>query len=358
MFRLPGRRLLTVTVLAASTAALAQEPVASDRTFRERVDVVVAPTTVLDSDGNYISGLGPHEFKLWDNGKQQNIRVEETFAPLSLVVAIQANAKVEPVLPFLQKMGTMLQTMVAGDRGEVAILSYDHRIQLLQDFTTDPNQITEALKRLRPGSSSSRMVDATIEAARMLSKRPKDRRRVLLLITESRDIASEGKPREALTGVEMANVIVYALNISRVYTEIMSKSPPPRPDPIPVTARPSIPGIAQTPTAMAQITGTQGQSANFVPMITEIFRATKAVFVDNPVEIFTRYSGGKERGFSSHRDLEKAMAEIGRELHNQYIISYSPSNKDEGGFHNIRVQVSRPGLDVRTRDGYWLASVQ
>jgi VWFA-related protein len=288
--------------------------------------------------------------------------VEETFAPISMVVAIQSNAKVESVLPTIRKMGSVLQNLVAGERGEVAILSFDHRIQLLQDFTSDATRLQEALQKLRPGSSSSRMIDATIEGTRMLTRRPKDRRRIILLITESRDIASAGKPREALTNLELGNVLVYALNISRIYTELTAKAPPPRPDPIPVTARPSIPHAPQTPTAMAQLSGGNtgsggGGAIQFIPVLTEIFRATKSIFVDNPVEVFTRYSGGKERGFVSHADLEKAMAEIGREIHNQYVISYSPNNKEEGGFHELKVVVSRPELEVRTREGYWLAAV-
>jgi hypothetical protein len=51
------------------------------------------------------------------------------------------------------------------------------------------------------------------------------------------------------------------------------------------------------------------------------------------------------------------MGEIGREIHNQYVISYSPNNKEEGGFHELKVLVTRPDLEVRTREGYWLASV-
>jgi VWFA-related protein len=354
---------LALTAIACTTAIAQDAP--GDRPFRigTRVDVVVAPTTVLDKSGSYVTGLKPSEFRLFDNGKQQNIRVEETFAPISMVVAIQSNATVEAVLPTIRKMGTLLQSLVAGEQGEVALVAFDHRVQLLQDFTADATKLQEALQKLKPGSSSSRMIDATIEATRMLTHRPKDRRRIILLITESRDVASAGKPREALTSLELGNVLVYALNISRVYTSLTAKAPPSKPDPIPVSARPTlVPGMPQTPTAMAQISGGAagyggGGAIQFLPVLTEIFRATKAIFVANPVEIFTRYSGGKERGFVSHTDLEKAVSEIGREIHNQYVISYSPNNKEEGGFHELKVVVTRPELEVRTREGYWLASV-
>ena len=87
-------------------------------------------------------------------------------------------------------------------------------------------------------------------------------------------------------------------------------------------------------------------------------RGVRAIFVPNPIEIYTQYTGGKEEGFVSQSDLERAAQNIGRELHNQYMITYNPNNKNEGGLHNIRVEVTRKDLEVRTRRGYWMASVQ
>lgn len=341
----------TVVALCVACSAFAQEN--SEPTIRQQVNVVYAPVTVLDQEGNFVPGVRPNEFRLFDNGRQQAIQVTETFLPVSLVVAVQANARVDPVLPTIRKTAGVLQSMVAGDRGEVAVISFDHRIQVLQDFTTDGDRIGLALDKIKAGSSSSRLIDATIEATRMLRNRPRDRRRVLLLISETRDIASEGKVREALTNLEMHNVLVYSVNISRLRTtEGTGQTPPPRPDPIPPGARPRVnPTAPDTPSANIS----QG-SANFIPLIGEIFRAAKGTVVDNPIEVFTKYSGGKERSFITQRQLEEALAEVGREIHNQYIITYNPNNKDEGGFHAIRVEVTRPGLEIRTRDGYWLAA--
>ena len=55
--------------------------------------------------------------------------------------------------------------------------------------------------------------------------------------------------------------------------------------------------------------------------------------------------------------MEQALARIGEELHSQYLLSYNPSNKEEGGYHTIRVAVEKPGLKVRTRTGYWMAAM-
>src|SRR5262245_58840395 len=151
---------------AGTLALIAQEN--EQPTFRLPVNVVLAPTTVLDKDGNYVVGIKGSEFRLFDNSKLQNIKVDEIFAPISLVVAIQADAKAENALPRVQKIGTMLQSMIAGDQGEVAVVAFDHRIQKLQDFTADPDKIQEALKKIKPGSSTSVLTDTVVEATRML----------------------------------------------------------------------------------------------------------------------------------------------------------------------------------------------
>jgi len=58
----------------------------------------------------------------------------------------------------------MLKPLVFGEQGEAAIVSFDHRIQLLQDFTNDPDLLAEGLRKLRAGSSSSRLIDAWMKA--------------------------------------------------------------------------------------------------------------------------------------------------------------------------------------------------
>jgi VWFA-related protein len=97
---------------------------------------------------------------------------------------------------------------------------------------------------------------------------------------------------------------------------------------------------------------------HFEPVLMEIFNQVKAVFVSNHAEIFTQYTGGREYSFTGLKSLEQAITDLGEELHSQYLLSYTPSNIAEGGYHKIRVEVNRPNLEVRTRGGYWMASKQ
>ncbi|MBI4874787.1 MAG: VWA domain-containing protein [Acidobacteria bacterium] len=339
--------------ICALFACLLPAAVWAQETFRTTVNVVAAPTTVLDRQGNFVSGLKPSDFRLVDKGVAQDIRVDESYLPISLVVAIQADGAVDSVLPRIQKIGPMLKPLVFGEHGEAAIVSFDHRIQVLQDFTNDPDRLAEGLKKLRAGSSSSRLIDAVDESVRMLRRRSGERRRVILLISESRDKGSSGRVRETLAAAEFQNVSLYAVNIPRLLTAFTQKAPAPRPDPFPATAHRLPAGAAVTPDA----TSGNRNYGNVMPAFEEIIRGVKAIFISNPVEVFTKYTGGKEQNFVGLKGLEEAISAVGSELHAQYLVTYTPSNRLEGGYHEITVTVNRPGLTVRTRPGYWMAAV-
>ncbi|MGH9719915.1 MAG: VWA domain-containing protein, partial [Bryobacteraceae bacterium] len=261
------------------------------------------------------------------------------------------------VLPQIKKVGSLLESVVVGDQGEVAVMAFDHRLRVLQEFTNDTAKLSEAMKKMTAGSSSARMVDAVEESVRMLRRRPPNRRRFILLISETRDITSEAKAKSVLTAAQFANVTVYTLNISRVVTTVTAKQQPPRPDSRLPAAMPLPGGVPSTPHTIAQKTGGPGGAADFVPLLIEIFRDVKAIFISNHAEVFTKGTGGAEFSFVRQRGLEDAISRIGEEIHSQYMITYSPSNKLEGGFHEIKVLVNHPGAKPRTRPGYWLAAI-
>lgn len=350
----PAMRYLARSMAAILVPSLLAQQELPERTFRATVNVVVAPVTVMTRTGRYVSGLEAKDFRLYDNGKLQDIRLDVTYNPVSIVVAIQRNADVEALLPKIRQIGPMIEALLVGERGEAALVAFDHQFKLLQDFTNDGQKFKAALEQLRPGSSTSALIDCVFYCIRLLRRRPPDHRKVLILISETRDKGSEGRMREALMEAEFNNVIIYTINMNRLVTSLTKKAPPPPPSPFPAASRP-LPGpAAQTPTNVDQLRGVQ--SADFVPIIKEIFTQVKSIFIPNPAEVFTRYTGGREFSFSSLKDLEQALTELGEELHSQYILSYTPNNLEEGGYHSIRVEVNRPNLIVRTRPGYWMAA--
>ena len=358
-------RLLLLTALCGVLAAQQQQqqqqqdPFASqdDITFRSTVQVVTAPVTVFDRDGSFVNDVRPEQFRLFDNDKEQNIKVDVTYIPISLVIAIQANSHVEGMLPQVRKIGSMISPLVIGDQGEAAVVAYDSRLRLLQDFTSDPTKITDAVRKIQPGSMSNRMVDSVFEAARMLRHQPQNHRRILLLIGETRDLGSEGRAREALIELQLNNISFYAVDMSRLLSTLSAPVQQPAWDNTPPASHALPANTPATPTTVMQSGQEPGTSADFLPLMIELYKDAKAIFKANPVQVFTRGTGGAQFSFFRERGLEEAISKLGEELHSQYLISYNPNNKLDGGFHQITVTVSgRPDVKkIQTRPGYWLA---
>jgi hypothetical protein len=75
---------------------------------------------------------------------------------------------------------------------------------------------------------------------------------------------------------------------------------------------------------------------------------------DNSLDLATAGTGGLNLKSFKDAAIEKALSEIGAELHAQYMLAYRPTGTDPAGYHEIKVEVSRRGLKVRSRPGYYI----
>lgn len=324
-------------------------------TIRTTVRYVLVPTTVLDPDGHgYVNGLEAKDFEVYDNSKLQKVTAEYTQQPLSLVLAVQANSEVEPLIPEIRKSGLLLHGLVTGADGDVAILAFDHRLQHLQDFTGDPDKIDDAMQKVTAGSSSARLIDAVLEADAMLRHHdPRNvRRRVVILMSRNIDKSSEAHLEETVRRMQFDNVIVYAVDMSKMLTALLKKPDYPRPQNggVPPEAMPDGHGGRLTETDVVK-----QEDGNWFNAVPPVLRSIHDLFKRTPAEAFTYFTGGRAYTFRNEKGLETAITDIGKDLNSQYLLSYSPNNKQEPGFHTIRVVVNRPGLVIRTRPGYWWA---
>ncbi len=352
----------------ASASATASVPVPSsvpapapgvmpdeDPTFRSNIRYVLVPTTVLDPDGHgYVNGLTTSEFEILDNDKPQKVTAEFTQLPLSVVLVVQANSEIEAMLPKLRRSGLLLQGLVTGTDGDAAVLAFDSRMQHLQDFTNSADKLDDATHKLTAGSSSARMIDAVVEADHMLKRHdPQNvRRRVVLLLSRNIDKGSEAHLQETVRSMEFDNVIVYSVDISRFLSSLMKQTPYPgqQNGGVPPEALPNIAGGKGPRTETSVVQQEDGNALNAIP---PLYRSIRDTMKRSPAEAFSYFTGGRVYSFATERALENAITDVGADLNSQYLLSYSPNNKDESGFHNIKVVVDRPGLKIRTRPGYW-----
>ena len=322
-----------------------------DLIFVQENVFVMAPVIVHDLRGNIVNGLTPLDFELYDNGKLQKITEDATSHPISMVVAVQSSANMEKLLPDIRKIGSLFSGLVLGDTGEISVLSFDHRVQTMTEFTSDADKISKAFQNLKIGSSPSHLNDAAMKGVNMLRTRDKARRRILMLIAETRDNGSQMGVRDVLTEAEFRDITVYTVEVSHLLTSLTAKTEPPRPSAIPPEARHLGGGVIGT-----QTTDAQQNMGDYSPIIKEIFTAVKAIFISNPQEVYTKYTGGREFSYMTRKGLEDAIRNIGEEIHSQYLLTYLPNNLNEGGYHEIEVRILKPGLRVTTRPGYWSAA--
>ena len=330
-----------------------QTPDINEPIIHTTVTNIVTPVLVTDQSGNIIDGLQPAQFHLMDNGKEQNIHVDVAFEPISLVVAVECSSHVESLLPQVKHLGSLLPPII-GAQSEIAVVAFDHRIRTLQDFTSDPDKIKAAIDKISAGSSSSRMIDAVESSIYMLRNRPKNNRKIIMLVSETRDMGSEGHVRETLIDANLSNVQIYTVDMTQLMVRLTEKRPEPRPVPMDPIAQNNPMGIPNTPTSLETNYG-MGNRAQFVPLLKEIYTDVKGIFVANPAEKFADLTGGTQFSFIKQKGLEEAVQKISTEIHSQYLISYNPSNKEEPGFHTIDVGVEGTKYICRSRPGYWIA---
>ncbi len=187
---------------------------AQEMTLKTTVPLVIAPTTVTGAGGRHVRGLTALDLVLSDNGVPQRIQVEELNEAVSLAIAVQTSASAAKVLEKVWKTASLYEPLVAGERGEAALIGFSSQVSLAQDFTSDLGQVTKALRALRPRGEGANTLDAVMLALDLLERRPAARRRVLFVIAEKRDRGSGVTLEEAVSHAQRANVTVYYLSYS------------------------------------------------------------------------------------------------------------------------------------------------
>lgn len=344
-------------------AEVQQPPRNSQSKLKVQVALVNTPVTVRDSHGEMVHNLDAKDFQVTDNGSPQLISHFDLGGdPISMVILVETSSRIEPLLPAMTKTGILFTQTVMGPNGEAAVVGFNDSVDKLQDFTTNSDMIESTIAHLKLGTSGSKLYDAMSVGVEMLTGRPAatpekpGRRRVLMIMSEATDNCSSAKLGEVLRQAQLANVTIYSVGLSTTNAELRSKPKDTRPEMTPpgTFGLPPFPGSVQTPTSEDNRSGNIDLMAAAVWAVQHIHDSVKA----NSLEVATTATGGAHLAAFKDRSIEKCIDEIGGELHSQYTISYTPTDVDVPGYHEIKVDVLRKdakNLKVRARPGYYLA---
>jgi len=343
--------------------AVQQVPPNAQAKLKVQVALVNMPVTVRNAKGDMVNDLDAKDFRITDNGVEQKISHFDLGGdPLSLVILIETSSRIEALLPQMRKTGILFTQTVMGPEGEAAVVGFNDAVDKLQDFTSDGDAIESVVGHLQTGTSGSKLYDAMAVGVDMLSGRMPQptadrpgRRRVMLVMSETVDAGSEAKLGEVLRKAQLANVTIYSVGLSTTRSELKGKPRDNQPTPIAppgIMTLPAPPGTVQTPS------GQDLASASGVDLLGLAIWAVEHAdnkVKDHAMEVACTATGGAHLSTYKDRTIEKVIDEIGGELHSQYSISYAPSDSDAVGYHEIKVDVDRKNLKVRTRPGYYVA---
>lgn len=320
----PLVRAFTVIGILSAGLLFSQEP-----TFRSRTSLVVVPSLVKDGEGKPVYGLQANDFIIEDDGVAQTVHLDETVESeaVSIVIAIQRGRRAFRRFDRMGGLGAMLDPILGQGQAQVALVEFDSQVAVAHYFTHDQAGIAADLRNLEPGDGGAAILDAIDASVRLLDQSPQGRRRMLLLISETRDHGSHAaKIPDVVTSLGNSNTVVYALAFSPGMSEVLD------------TER-----------------GSNRDEWHGTPdLLSPLLMASQSVRKNTPKSVASM-TGGEYELFKSRRAFESRMTDFTNHLHSRYLLTFEPAHPHPG-LHEVRVRLRDPGTrTVLARTSYWAA---
>jgi Ca-activated chloride channel homolog len=301
----PPPRAVDKTDTSQGSSIEQTQPEGGQFVFKKKVEEVVLRGIVVDQENNLISNLNRDEFTVFEDGKLQKMTsFHQENAPLALGILIDNSGSMLPKRPKVNDAALNL-IRSSNPQDEVFVVNFGEEYYLDQDFTGDVVKLKAALNRIETRGSTA-LYDAIVASAKHIRQDARIQKRVLLVVTDGRDNASQESLEEAVRELQRRDgPVVYVIGFIDQTRQASS-----------------------TIRALQTIASNTGGAAYFPRELGEVDAITKRIAYD---------------------------------IRNQYVIGYKSSNPSTGhAFHTIEVQArdsGRRGLRVRTRTGYYSESL-
>jgi Ca-activated chloride channel homolog len=270
-----------------------------DATFRTDTRLVVLNVSVFDQNGKSVRDLGKSAFTVYENGEKQTVKdFRQDDVPISLGLIIDTSASMTDKRDRVAS-AALAMVQASNPRDEVFIINFNEKAVLAKEFTNNIKDLENALRNLDANGETA-MRDALLLGIEHLRHRAHRDKKVLVVVTDGDDNSSIETQAHLVEAAQQNDVIVYAVGLLG----------------------------AEEPESAA--------------------RAKKQL-----AEL-TQQTGGHAWFPSDVGEIGHIAPEIAHEIRDQYVAAYTPSNlAADGSFRKIRVEVSAPGVQVRTRAGYY-----
>jgi len=318
------------------------EEVEAGDVIRVNTTLVTLPVSVMDRDGRYIPNLRKEDFRLWEDGTEQNVAFFSSVdKPFSVVLMIDTSGSTRFRLDDIQDAAiTFVNQLRQDDR--VMVLSFDDEVRVLSEFTNDRYRLRDAIRRTRPGEGTKLYEALDLVMNQRLNR--VDGRKAVVLFTDGVDTTSRHASYASnIRDAEELDALIYPVQYD-TYVDMSGGG----------GGWPG--GVGRWPTSpvdiLGQILGGRGRRGGV--------GGGGAGTSRREYEIANRYlgelaerTGARKYEADSTQNLSYAFANIAEELRRQYSLGYYPNKAAQAGERRqIRVRVNQPNLAVRTRNSY------
>jgi VWFA-related protein len=267
------------------------------------VDEVLLNCAVMDDKGQPVLDLSRENFRVWEDGVPQTVNAAQHLdLPVSMGILIDDSGSMRDKRATVNAAAYRLLN-ASNPQDEAFVVNFSDRPYLDQGFTTDRVALSRGMSRNDPAGTTA-LYDTVAASADELAKHGKNRKQVLLIITDGADNASRLNLQEAIRRVEgLGGPVVYSIGL--LFDDEAGESQQARDD----------------------------------------------------LERLSRETGGVAYFARSLEDVNGIAAEVARDIREQYVVDYHSSKPfTQGGYRSVRVEATSPRegpMLVRTKRGYY-----
>ncbi len=343
--------------------------------------LVQVPTVVTDRAGRFITDLAKKEFAVFEDGKRQEVSIFTAVKqPFNAVLVLDTSNSAEDRLRAIQNVAVGFARETGAD-DRMMVISFDNEVRQLTDFTADRQELETAIKSTEAGFGKL-LYEGVVRALEQL--RDREGRRAVILLTDGVDMKSiEATAESTLRLAEETGAVVYIVQFdTRWWIESEARrqkaAQPQSKIPFSVDGRIPLPpdfgGPDVTPTGMPKVRAPRievgSPSSPRVTVIDGPNAKPRTLNAPPPDEItvnldklygeanqflqtITSRTAGRLFQAETFDDTRSAFAAIADELRNLYVIGYYPATeRRDGKYRKIKVEVGRKDVQVRARPGY------
>jgi VWFA-related protein len=267
------------------------------------VDEVLLNCAVMDARGQPVLNLSRDNFRVWEDGVPQTVNAAQHLdLPVSMGILIDDSGSMRDKRAAVNAAAYRLLN-ASNPQDEAFVVNFSDRPYLDQGFTTDRVALSRGMARTDPAGTTA-LYDTVAASADELARHGKNRKQVLLIITDGADNASRLNLQQAIRRVDgLGGPVVYSIGL--LFDDEAGES----------------------------------QQAR------------------NDLERLSRETGGVAYFARSLDEVQSIAAEVARDIREQYVVDYHSSKPfTQGGYRSVRVEATSPRdgpISVRTKLGYY-----